>query len=388
MWGESIMKKLQGAVAVLTAVIVAPCTVLAAPFCAPLRTFREVAAESQAVVFGAVDNPREGLFGSSVDFSIAGVIKSHRILRGKKSLVLPYKIEVKDRNCPPRFLIFLDVDKGKIDPIRGVPVGPAVVDYLTGMLAIQPVNIVARLRYCLDFVDHPEKEIANDALAEFRKVSDGEMSQAARKLPAAKLRRWLRDPHAKTWQLAPFAVMLGHCGTAEDAILLRSLAIRLMKEVEKSAGLDGVLAGYVLLRPKEGCLYLRKVLANQANGFLHHYSALRAIRYLHDTRPDVIDKQSIVEVMKLALGQPEIADLIIEHLRRWRCWDLTSHILPMFNRQGEKNALIRRAVLRYSLQCPHRQAAVFVAERRKLDSSTVADAEELLGLESPALSSP
>jgi hypothetical protein len=323
-----------------------------------MKTFREEAADSKVIIYGVMDNPRDGPNGASTDCIIASVIKAHPILRGKKWLILPRKVEVEDRNRPPRFLIFCDVEKGKIDAYRGIPVSPAVVDYLKGLLAINPANPVARLRYCFDFLDHPDEQIANDAVNEFQKASDREVSLAARKLPAAKLRRWLREPKTPTWRQGLFAVLLGHCGTAADADLLHKLTDRFMKE--ELSGMDDALKGYVLLKPKDGWLYLCKLLTNADNGFRQRYAALRTIRYLHDTRPDVIDQQSIIEAMKLALGPADLADLVIDNLRQWRCWDLTSRILPLFGKRSHDLPIIRRAILRYASDCPRPEAAEFI----------------------------
>jgi hypothetical protein len=317
-------------------------------------------------VYGALDNPRSGPAGDCTDCTVAVAIKSHRALRGKTVLTVASRVEVKDRNCPPRYLIFCDVDKGKIDPFRGVEVGPAVLVYLKGILAINPANTIARLRYCFDFLDHPETEIARDAYTEFVKASDREISKLARDLPAAKLRRWLRDSKTPTWKLGLYAVLLGHCGTTHDAALLRSMTI--LSARTESSGMDGMLTGYILLAPKDGWRHLRGLLGSSETSFLQRYSAWRAIRYLYDTRPDVIDHQTLVEAMKLGLDQADIADLVIEDLRKWECWDLTSRILPLYGKPSHQIAIVRRAIMRYASECPRQEAVEFIWRNRKTDS--------------------
>jgi hypothetical protein len=334
-------------------------------FCTSSRTLREYAADSKAIVYGVVDNPREGLNDDTCDCAIASIIKSHPILRGKKYLILPSKVEVQDRNRPPRYLIFCEIEKGKILPFRAVEVGPAIVDYFKGLMAINPANPVARLRYCFDFLDHPEWEIATDALKEFANTSDREVSQAARKLPAAKLRRWLRDPNLPPHLQGLCAVLLGHCGTANDVILLRSLTARLIKQ--EGYVLDRTLVGYVLLNPKDGLTQVRGLLTHPSRDFSHRYAAWRAVRYFHDIRPDVIEKQVLLETMKLAFAQSDLADLVIDDLRKWRCWDLTTRILPLHSRRAHELPIIRRAIMRYALACPRPEAAAFVVRTRKTD---------------------
>ncbi len=355
------------AVTVLAGLLGAPCPLLAIGWACvgPARPFRELVADSGLVIYGVVDKVGVGPNGDSMECLISGVLKAHPTLRGKKMLTIPGLVEIKDRNRPPQLLIFCDVNMGKVVATWSVPAGSAVVDYLKGLLAINPRNPVARLRYCFDFLDHPEEEIAGDAHTEFSNASESEISLVAPKLPAAKLRRWLRDAKKSPSHQGLYAKLLGHCGTADDAALLRSLTERYMKE--EAPGMAEALTGYILLKPKDGWLYLRRVISNPAIGFLQRYAALRAIRYLHDNRPDVIDKQSIIEAMKLGLDQPDLADIVIDELRKWQCWDLTGRILPLYGKPSHDSPVMRRAILRYATDCPRPEAVAFVAKHRKTD---------------------
>ncbi len=355
------------AVAVLTGIIAVPRPVLAMGcyFGTPL-TFRQLADGSKLVIYGVVDNPRQGgANGDSTDCLVLGVLKSHPIVRGKTILTLPCYIEVKDRNRPPRFLLFCDVNGGKVDPFRGIQARPVLVDYIKGLLAINAGNHAKRLRYCFDFLDHADGEIARDAFREFENTPEREFGLAVRKLPAAKLRRWLRDPKTPTHCQGMYALLLGHCGTAADAVLLRSLVDEAMKE---GFGLHQILTGYVLLNRKDGWARVRKVLADTSQGFNQRYAVLRVAHYLHNNRPDVIDKQSLIEAMKLGLDQADIADIAINYLRQWRCWDLTDRILPLYSKPSYNSPVIRKAILRYATDCPRPEAVEFAAKHRKTDT--------------------
>ena len=59
-------------------------------------------------------------------------------------------------------------------------------------------------------------------------------------------------------------MMLGHCGKPEDAKALRAL----LDDPDRvfSSGLDGVLAGYILLDHKAGWEYLVKLIKNAGPG--------------------------------------------------------------------------------------------------------------------------
>ena len=112
------------------------------------------------------------------------------------------------------------------------------------------------------------------------------------------------------------------------------------------------------------------------------YAALRAVRFLHDYRTDLVSKKQLVEGLCVMLSQDDISDLAIEDLRKWQCWDKADDVLAIVKTEAYKQPIVRRAILRYSLQAKgSKAAAAFVAERRKADAKAVEEAEELLKLD-------
>ena len=166
--------------------------------CSNLRlspTLRDDAASAKVVIYGPVSNPRlTGETAGVTDLHVEAIIKSHPIIAGKKVVELPRYLPAGDTDGPPRFLIFCDVSNGKLDPYRGVIIKPAVVDYLKGALAIDPNDRAKLLLYSFNYLDHSEKEIAQDAFMEFVRANDREIGRIAGKLPAGKLRAWIKDP--------------------------------------------------------------------------------------------------------------------------------------------------------------------------------------------------
>jgi hypothetical protein len=73
-----------------------------------------------------------------------------------------------------------------------------------------------------------------------------------------------------------------------------------------------------------------------------------------------------------------MADIPIEYLRKWRCWDLTNQVLAASGRKSHDLPMIKRSILRYALQCPDAKAAEFIAAQRKADASLVAEVEQML----------
>jgi hypothetical protein len=141
-----------------------------------------------------------------------------------------------------------------------------------------------------------------------------------------------------------------------------------------------MVAGAVL-NPEEGMAHIRQVLRDPNVGFPQRYRALRAITFLHDSRPGRFKKKDLVDAVCLTLDHGDMADLTIEYLRKWKCWDRADKVLTVL----ADNRVIKRAVLRYCLQCEgNAQAAAHVAAQRKADAELVRDTHELLDLEKPA----
>jgi hypothetical protein len=153
-------------------------------------------------------------------------------------------------------------------------------------------------------------------------------------------------------------------------------------ERRAGSGVDGLLAAYAMLKPKEGWPYLLAALKNTKEEFMFRYAALRAVRFLHDFRTDVVAKKELIAGLCVLLEQEDIADLAIEDLRKWQVWDHTDKVLAVRKTPAYKLPIVRRSILRYCLQCQGvPTAAAYVAERRKADPDAVKEAEELLKLE-------
>jgi hypothetical protein len=147
---------------------------------------------------------------------------------------------------------------------------------------------------------------------------------------------------------------------------------------------DGILAGYTMLKPNEGWAYTRGLLKDPSKEFMLRYAALRAARFFWDSRPDVVDKKDLVEGVCELLDQSDICDLAIEDLRKWQRWDVADRVLGLQGKKSHDIPIIRRAILRYALSCPDKKAADLVAQWRQRDPEMVKDTEELLKLETAA----
>jgi len=360
----------------------------ACPFCGSQgETLTQAVNQASMVLYGTFKNGQldNNTGKGSTELHIEAVIKKHDFLGDKKMVLVPRYIPT-DKDKPPRYLVFCDVFKGNLDVYRGMPVSKDTSDivlYLTGLLAIKEKDVASRLAFTFNYLDNADPDVAGDAFKEWGNADyDQAYRDVARTLPADKLARWLEDPNTPSYRLGTYASLLGHCGTEKHADLLRKLLDDPQRRL--TSGIDGMLSGYVLLRPKEGYEYLLSIIKNPKKEFLYRYAALRALRFFWVYRPEVLPKMDLQKGVEALLDQGDIADLAIEDLRKWQCWDATERVLALADRPSHDVPIIRRAILRFALSCQDKQprAAAFVKQMRQKDDEWVKDVEDVLKLDS------
>jgi hypothetical protein len=353
------------------------------PFCMDERGPTLVGDFDQALLvvyghFGKADDGGEG-FERSSDFIIEQVLKSHDIVKGKKSVRVPKAID----RAGSKFLLFCDVYKDKVDPYRGLEVqaGSDLLKYLSGAMALKNKSNPERLRYCFDFLNSPELEVSLDAYREYARADYKDYKDMSKSLPPDTIAGWLRDEKTPPYRYGLYASLLGHCGNSTHGELLRAMIDD--PEKRKGSGIDGLIAGYVMLEPQKGWQYVQSFFEDTQKPFLMRYAALRTTRFLWEQRPDLIEKPALVKGVVMLLEHPDMADFAIEDLRKWQRWELTKQVLGLFGQKSHSTPIVQKAILRFALQSPDPAAAEFVRAQRKRDAEWVNDTEELLKLESP-----
>jgi hypothetical protein len=365
--------------------------VAAMGFCtpAPSKSLREEVAEAQVVMYGRVANPRVETDANEeiklTDFHIKRVIKQGPFVGGTKVLQLARYVAVEPKK--DEFLVFFDVDNGKLDPYRGVAVtSSAVIDYLQEMTALDPTDRLAILTHAFRHLDHTDPAIADDAFLEFRRAAEGEAGADYRglagHLSADRIAGLLSDPQTPAWRQDLYARLLGHCGKAEHVPLLRCL-LDLTHGQEAATHREGLLVGFTLLQPREGWAYIDALLGDSSRTFTERYLALRVIRFFWEKRPDVVNWKALLKGVSKLLGQSDIADLAIEDLRKWGQWQMVDQVMALKDRPSHNTIpIMRRALLRFALRCPKNAAAAEYVEQMLRENPTmVEEAEELLQLE-------
>jgi hypothetical protein len=338
---------------------------------------QEAALPSARMLLIGTAQDRPGAVAAS-DLHVTDVLRRDAILGDRKVIPLS-RWQPGDPKNPPRFLVFCDVYKDKIDTFRGMLLRTDQgVEYAKKVVALDPKDTVANLAFYFRYLEHADPEVARDAFLEFAKATDKDVGQAAPRLDPARLRTWLKDPKTPAERLSVYALLLGFCGTEEDANLLKSL---LNDGTERSVNaFDGILGGYMRLQPRDGWDLALGILRDGRKPVPVRLAVSRTLRFWHGWQPRE-SRDNLLKAMTVMLGQGDLADLAVEDLRRWQMWDLSRDVLALYGKKGYDAPLMQQALLRYALTCNDAASRAFLEERRRLEPDVVRDVEEQMRLE-------
>lgn len=374
------------ALVALVLVAAVPCPAPSCSLCGGYQkrpTFREEAAGGSArlILFGTFTDSEPGTAPGSgkTTMQLDAVLRSDPWLQEKKVIELP-RYQPVDKKNPPKFLVFCDVYKGKLDPYRGVPLKSAeAVDYVKKAIALDPKNTAANLEFYFHYLENPDKEIAADAFLEFAKATDRDIGQVASRLSPEKLRGWLKDPQTPVERLGVYAFLLGACGGPPDGAFLEGL---LKDRGERTlAAYDGILSGYMRLEPKKGWELAAALLKDGKEKLPVRLAVVRAVRFHQNWQPKE-NRDRVLKCLEAMISQGELADVAVEELRRLQIWDLTREVLALYGKKGYDAPIMQRTILRYALCCkPDAAVTQFLADRRRYEPDLVKEVEESLEYE-------
>jgi len=354
------------------------------------QTLRTEMNQAAVVVYGKLanpmlnQNPATAVGTGSTELHVQKVLKGHPALGNQAVLKIKSYIPVLDPKDPPLFVVFADIEDGKLNPNRGRPAqSPALLTYLEKVKLLGQVPVTQRLLFFFEYLDHADDDIATDAFLEFAKTGDKDLADVAPQLGAEKFRKLLLDPKTVPEKIGLFAFMLAAGKNAKDADLLRGMVEH--PTVKTQAALDGLLCGYIQLQPKQGWKTVYAILGDKKKTFNDRYAAFRVVRFYYNWKPQEYQAQ-IRDGLTIMLGG-DMADLAIDALRRWGAWELTPTVLGLYGKQGFTAPIMERAIVRYALCCPLPQAKTFVAQVRLANPGLVQEIEQDLKFEMKSLQS-
>jgi hypothetical protein len=366
----------------------------ACPFCGSVQgqTLVKEVQSVKFVVYGTASNARrnvdaDGREITSTDLTIEDIIKDDPVLKGKKKLTLPRYIHL-----PPggteKVIVLGDVVNDQPDAYLSiVSKDGALAKYLKEAISVDENDIPKRLRFYFNYLDHYDTEISGDAFKEFAKAEYSDVVKMVQKHGEASMRKrlldWFKSPDTPQYRYGLIGLMLGLFGDKSDSDAFLSL----LNDPEKNVvtGADGVMAGYILVDKENGWKYTKKVVLTLPNDFQKRYAGLRTIRFLYDTHIGHIPVEELVDTIGACLDQEDMADLVIEDLRRWKQWKFTDKIIALRDKDSQTHfKIMRAAILKYALTCPldkHPVAKAYVDEMKKTQPEKVRDALEIIELE-------
>jgi hypothetical protein len=366
-----------------TAFLLVPEAVWACSLCGGLNqlTLRQEMDQARLVLYGTLANPRPSSdparLGGTTELHVLCVLKDDPIRGGRNVVVLNRYLPVLDPRDPPKYLVFCEIVGGRLDPYRGKPIrSQAVLDYLRGAQALKGKSRTEALLYYFRFLSHADPIIADDAFLEFARSTDQEIGEAARRLDPKQLRQLIAKAPAS--RLGLYAFLLGACGGPQDADFLRDQIDH--PTTQTANALDGLLGGYVALRPAEGWELAVRILSDRRRPFNERFAVSRTIRFYHSWKPEE-SKKPILRALAVMVADGDVADLAIEDLRQWKLWNLTDAVLAQYGKASHASPIVKRAIIRYALCCRLPQAQRFVEQVRRQDPATVRDVEEALSYE-------
>jgi hypothetical protein len=388
---RNILETAKTLIVALAVLAIVSAQAIACPFCsAPSLTMSEQLSQADAVVlvqwFKGV-KPTEDTPGSTT-YEIKRINQNY-----KNSLKVGGKVVLsRYRSSQLGDLFMLLGNKGiTIDWGSPIEVSEASFDYIAKCPSPE-IPTVKRLAFYSKFLEHSDQLIANDAYGEFANAPYKDIVAVADKLPAEKIRQWVLSDDTPQTRLGLYGLLIGLSGNEKDVKVLEAKVLE--KSEEFRLGVDGLMSGYLILTGAKGLEILDEhKLRNRDVPFSETYAAMQALRFMWRHGEGRIEKDRLRQSMRVLLDRPELTDLVIADLARWKDWSVQGKLMKMYG-EGEFNVpSIKRAIVRYMLvsskAIPEEAVAgnaialpnhvtkgrKLLAELRKRDPKTVAKAE-------------
>ncbi|MDA1165644.1 MAG: hypothetical protein O3B13_21315 [Planctomycetota bacterium] len=316
------------AIAAVLMTTVAASAARCCPFCsAPSLTMAEQLAQADAAVLV------QWVGGTKATDKSAGetVYEIRQIVRNHKG-----ELKIEDRVTLPRYReskvgdLFLLVGSKGASIEWGSPLEVTETSFNYVAQAPSPeVPVSKRLVYYVRFLEYPDQMIANDAYGEFANAPYADITQLSDKLPREKIRGWITNPQTPATRMGLYGLLIGLCGTEEDAGVLEAKILE--KTDDFRLGIDGLMSGYLLLRGEKGLSVLdNEKLKNRDVPFSETYAAMQALRFMERYSEGRIEKARLRESMRILLERPELADLVIADLARWKDWGIQDRLMDIY----------------------------------------------------------
>jgi hypothetical protein len=340
------------------------------------RSLLDYFLDAEIVAICTLENaipPSKVLPKGQVDLVLEDVLRTHMIIKGRKSIVHPVHVEP----TKGKHIVAVHVDKGMTYAYIALPLDREgeIERFVRHSVLLNDKSRMGRAKYALDFLLSPNKMVADSADIEFSRISYADLRKVAETVKPETCVKAIQGNKDSSGPSRWHAMLLGHCGKKEHAVILQQTIDG--SKNPKTFVRSEVFIALTLLDREAGWRAITDIVVNKELPFLTRYNALHAARFFFTERKDVIDEKTCVAAVSSVLTVADMADFAVEDLRKWRRWEYSDTILKL----PAKSAILRKCVLRFALQCPTQQAKDFVNTERTRDREFVEETEELLALE-------
>jgi hypothetical protein len=355
----------------------------ACPFCSAVsETIRQQSISMDAVVIASsldselTKNQSTGV----VKMKIETVLKGEALVKVGQTVDVVYygKAEV-----GRRFLL------SGVDPPNlqwsPMPVTPKAEEYIVKASKVQG-DEAARLLFFSDYLEDEESLIARDAFDEFASAPYDVIKKIGPQMDHDQLIQWVKQPEIGADRKRLYFTMLGVCGSKADLPMLEAL----LRNPAKSGtiGLDALIACYLTLAGESGLPLIDELfISDNKTPFANNYAAIMALRF-HGTEGDVIPRSALVESLHKILERPELADMVIPDLAKWKDWSQIDRLKRLFKESDKDNEWVRVPVVNYLRACPLPEAEKAIEELEKIDPEAVRRAKTFFPIPVPTRSKP
>lgn len=210
-----------------------------------------------------------------------------------------------------------------------------------------------RLTYFVPFLESSDSEIAADAWGEFARSQYEDVVAVRHLLSPERIRSWIASPEIGPERLGLYGMLLGLCGTADDAEFLRQQIgeprLKKLKSTEFRFGIEGLMGGLLLLTGESGLDYLDSSrLQNSEASSEEQFAVVSALQYMWSYESTRIAPARLRQSLRLLLDNPEMREIIIADLARWQDWQSAPALISRFSSEAADEGT-RRAIVQFMI---------------------------------------
>jgi hypothetical protein len=320
--------------------------------------------------FGVVDPDT----GRAV-FRIDRIEKGEDLLAGMETLETVY---FGDADFEKPFLIrAIANEDGSMEWNIPLPLTKLGMQYVDDLKTL-PAEGAERLAYFLQFLQHEDPLLAQDAYDEFARAPYESVTGLKDRIDKEQLWQWIDSRDVSASRRSLFFTMLGVCGDRTDADRLEQMmlsdtrALRsaaeasaaasiavggpigvpvipemvAMEERRKQLGFNALVGCYLKLRGAEGLDVVdRHFLGNPDADYTQVYATCLALRFLGE-ETQVVPMERLRQSMRLVLDKPEFAQQAIVDLSRWEDWTILDRLVDMYDTAPDRT-YVKEPIIAY-----------------------------------------